>query len=89
MWLLIAVIIVILVLVTYSILQIHDLKHICGQINGRLTKLDGKLDTNKLVLEAQNKQLLKFINKIEKIVFSNDDSLAKIRKLIELLSVLR
>lgn len=86
MWLLIAVlIIVVLVLVIYSILQIQDLKHICGRINYKLTKLDGKLDTNKLVLETQNKKMLELINKIKKIVFSNEDSLVKVSKIIELL----
>jgi len=77
--------VVVIVLVIYAILQLHDLKHICGRIDCKLVKLDGKLDTNKLVLEAQNKQLLKFINEIEKIIFSNKDSLVKVSKIIELL----
>ena len=77
--------IIILLLIYRSLRKLHTLTDICKRTNKNIKKISDTFDTNTVILKSQKKQLQDLIEEISKIIFSNEDSLAKVSKIIELL----
>ncbi|MCI8396185.1 MAG: hypothetical protein HFJ52_00305 [Clostridia bacterium] len=60
------------------------LSKLCTSIKTKMITLSDKIDTQDTVLRHKCREAKKYEHEIEKIVFSNEESQVKVRKLIEL-----
>lgn len=76
--------IIILGMTIYSLVKMFTLSKLCTTIKTKITTLSDKFDTQDTVLRHRCREAKKYEHEIEKIVFSNEESQVKVRKLIEL-----
>ncbi len=84
-WIIIILLLIIIAIMARIGSKLNNLKNLGLNINSNLKSLQKEFDTYSLITINKNKKYLEELTSIEKIVFSDEDSLVKISKIIELL----